>query len=62
MLVDKYSTGHNGEKMFNTVSLPLVLAEMMGYEVSETYRNQEREESRYIFSVNGNFYPIEMLE
>ena len=60
--VDKYSVRYKNEKIFNTVSLPLVLAEMMGYQISDAYRDQALEDSQYIFSVDGNAYPIEQLE
>ena len=60
--VDKYSVRYKNEKIFNTVSLPLVLAEMMGYQISDACRDQALEDSQYIFSVDGNAYPIEQLE
>lgn len=33
--VDKYSVENQNMRIFNTVSLPLVLAEIMGYQVDD---------------------------
>ena len=60
-LVDKYSVENPNMRIFNTVSLPLVLAEIMGYQVDDACGKQSLEESRYIFNVDGGFYPIESL-
>ena len=59
--VDKYSVENQNMRIFNTVSLPLVLAEIMGYQVDDACWKQSLEESRYIFNVDGGFYPIESL-
>ena len=48
--------------LFNTSALPFVMAEMMGYYVTEKTRAQSLQDSRYIFNVDGYPYPVSRLE
>ena len=58
--VQRYSM--KNPQLFNTVSLPYVLSELIGYRINENIRKQSIEESKYIFNVDGVVYPIERLK
>jgi glucan phosphoethanolaminetransferase (alkaline phosphatase superfamily) len=45
-------------KLFNTSAFAFVMAEMMGYQVSDAARQKSLEESNYVFNVDGHAYPL----
>ncbi|MBR7069582.1 MAG: sulfatase-like hydrolase/transferase [Oxalobacter sp.] len=49
-------------KLFNTASLPLVFAEIMGFSVSDSYRKHELEESEYILTAEGTVESISKFQ
>ena len=54
--VNRYSI--NDGRLFNTSAFPFVMAEVMGYQVSEDARVKSLEESNYVFNVDGYAYPL----
>lgn len=60
--VDRLSVQRGNAKIFNTSLLPLVVAETMGYCISDVYRKQALEEGKYVFNVDGHAYSIELLK
>ena len=60
--VDRFSVQRGSDKVFNTSLLPLVIAETMGYCISDGYRKQALDEGKYVFHVDGRSYPIESLK
>ncbi len=59
-LVQKYSI-KNGS-LFNTSALPYVMAELMGYRISDSARDRALDDSHYVFNVDGYAYPISDLK
>ncbi len=60
-VVQKYAITINKSKLFNTSALPFVMAELMGYYVDDKVRAKSKEDSHYIFNVDGYAYPISAL-
>ncbi len=54
--VDRYAI--NGGKLFNSSAFPFVMAEVMGYQVSQDARMKSLEDSNYVFNVDGYAYPL----
>lgn len=54
--VDRYAI--NGGKLFNSSAFPFVMAEIMGYQVSQDARMKSLEDSNYVFNVDGYAYPL----
>lgn len=48
----------NGGKLFNTSAFPFVMAEIMGYHVTDEARAKSLEDSNYVFNVDGYAYPL----
>ena len=48
--------------LFNTSSLPYAFSELMGYKIDKKVQKNSLEDSKYIFNVDGNAYPIELLK
>lgn len=58
--VKRYSI--NDGKLFNTSAFPFVMAEVMGYQVTEEARAKSLEESNYVFNVDGYAYPLSEIK
>lgn len=47
--------------LFNTASFPLVVSEMMGFNITDTFRESALEDSKFIYNVDGKVYPLSDL-